>query len=338
MRKPLWYIKWTQFEYWPTWLLYLPSAFYFFYLAIRSKALSYFTIVNPSIYLGGFHGESKAEIFHALPASAIPEWFVVPIGTSLSEVQAKLVQHNFQYPFIYKPDVGSRGRGVYKIESPEMLETLLENQSSAYIIQAFVPYETELAVLYYKYPDQSTSGITSIAIKEFMQVVGNGKQSILELMRNEDRFRFQIESVKLKWGDAIHQIPQLGERILLEPIGNHCRGTKFLNGNELINPQLVQVFDKIMKDVEGIYFCRFDLRVKDLESLQKGKDLFVLELNGVGSDPAHIYDPRMTWHQAMKAIHQNMKIVYDISKLLHRQGIQYPSFSMVYKEGKKHIF
>ncbi len=338
MGKPLWYIKLTHFEYWPTWLLYLPSAFYFFYLAIKSRALSYFTIVNPKIYLGGFHGESKAEIFNVLPASAIPNWFLVPSGMSLADVTFQISKHTISYPFIFKPDVGSRGRGVYKIDDAEMLKDLLAQQSTDYIIQAFVPYETELAVLYYKYPDQSQSGITSIAIKEFMQVIGDGQQSILSLMENEDRFRFQIDSIKSKIGEGIHRVPNRDERILLEPIGNHCRGTKFLNGNYLIQPSLVRIFDDIMQNVEGIYFCRFDLRVKDFESLKAGKDIFILELNGVGSDPAHIYDPKMRWYKAMKAIHENMKIVFDISRMLHHQGVAYPPFSMVYKEGKKHIF
>jgi hypothetical protein len=338
MRKPLWYIKWTQFEYWPTWLLYLPSLFYFVFLAIKSRSLSYFTIVNPKIYLGGFHGESKADIFRMLPAYAIPKWFRLNANASLKEIQDNLLQCDITYPFILKPDDGCRGQGVHKVESEMQLESLLLDIKADYIIQSYIDYEIELAVLYYKFPNQNKSGITSIAIKEFMSVIGDGKKSILELMESEDRFRFQIEKEKIKLGEKISAVPKLNEVVLLEPIGNHCRGTKFLNGNNLITPSLVKVFDTIMDGVDGINFCRFDMRVRDLESLYKGENLSILELNGVGSDPAHIYDPSMKWLAAMRAINENMKIVFDISKLLHQQGVQYPPFSLVWKEGKNHLF
>jgi hypothetical protein len=338
MRKPLWYIKWTQFEYWPTWLLYLPSLFYYAFLAIRSKSLSYFTIVNPKIYLGGFHGESKADIFRMLPAYAIPKWFTFNASSTLKEIQYNLIQHAISYPFILKPDDGCRGQGVHKVETESELIALLKQVKADYIIQSYVDFELELAVLYHKFPNQSKSGITSIAIKEFMSVKGDGKKSILDLMEHEDRFRFQIEKEKMKLGEGINVVPKLNEVVLLEPIGNHCRGTKFLNGNDLITPELVKVFDRIMNGVEGINFCRFDMRVKDLESLYKGENLSILELNGVGSDPAHIYDPSMKWLPAMRAINQNMKIVFDISKLLHQQGVKYPPFSLVWKEGREHLF
>jgi hypothetical protein len=337
MRKPLWYIKWTHFEYWPTWLLYLPSLFYYVYLAIKAKSLSYFAIVNPSIYLSGFHGESKADIFKLLPQDVIPKWFSIAPNTSIGDVLDRLRLNGIQFPLIMKPDKGCRGQGVHKIEDAIQLEILLKQINSPQIIQSFIDYEIELAVLYYHYPDGSKSGITSIALKEFMSVKGNGKNSILELMEREDRFRFQIEKEKQKLGEAINSVPRLDESVLLEPIGNHCRGTKFLNGNHLINDKLVRVFDCVMQNVEGIYFCRFDMRAKSIEDLYQGKNFSILELNGVGSDPAHIYDPSMSWLSAMQAINQNMKIVHSISNILHRKGIEYPSFSLIYREGKQQL-
>jgi hypothetical protein len=337
MRKPLWYIKWTQFEYWPTWLLYLPSLFYYAVLAIRARSLSYFAIVNPAIYLSGFHGESKADIFRLLPQNSIPSWFFIEPTTSFEDIKSKLESHKIAFPLIMKPDKGCRGQGVFKIDHLEALQLQIEKITSPQIIQAFVDFEVELAVLYYRFPDRSGSGITSIAMKEFMTVYGNGKNSILELMEQEDRFRFQIEKEQSKLGAAIHRIPLEGEKVLLEPIGNHCRGTKFLNANQYINEKLVSVFDKVMQDVEGINFCRFDMRAKSMASLYDGKDFSILELNGVGSDPAHIYDPSMSWLSAMKAINENMKIVFNISTTLHKKGQIYPSFSLIYKEGRQQL-
>ncbi|MDX5321090.1 MAG: hypothetical protein LPK45_08285, partial [Bacteroidota bacterium] len=48
-----------RFEYWPVWLVYLPTLLYWAVLAIRARSLFYMTAANPSIELGGFFGESK---------------------------------------------------------------------------------------------------------------------------------------------------------------------------------------------------------------------------------------------------------------------------------------
>ncbi|MCH2044453.1 MAG: hypothetical protein MK212_10090 [Saprospiraceae bacterium] len=46
----------------------------------------------------------------------------------------------------------------------------------------------------------------------------------------------------------------------MQPIGNHCRGTMFLDGNYLINEEMIEGFDKITSRIEGVYFSRYDLR------------------------------------------------------------------------------
>jgi phosphomannomutase len=64
----------------------------------------------------------------------------------------------------------------------------------------------------------------------------------------------------------------LGENRLLEPIGNHCRGTKFVNANHLINNQLDEVFSKISEGFEGFYYGRFDMKVESIDDLATPTD------------------------------------------------------------------
>ena len=71
-----------------------------------------------------------------------------------------------------------------------------------------------------------------------------------------------------------------GEVKHLVVIGNHARGTTFLNANHLITPQLIDVFDAISKQVEGYNFGRYDIRVPSLEDLYAGRNIKILELNG----------------------------------------------------------
>ena len=65
-------------------------------------------------------------------------------------------------------------------------------------------------------------------------------------------------------GDDINRIPINIEKVLLEPIGNHCRGTRFINFNHVINEDLNTAFDKISLPIKGFYYGRFDLKAKTI--------------------------------------------------------------------------
>ena len=106
----------------------------------------------------------------------------------------------------------------------------------------------------------------------------------------------------------------------LEPIGNHCRGTTFLNGNNLINRELEHVFDQIAGSIEGFYYGRFDVKVSSLDDLYAGKNIKILELNGVSSEPAHIYDPDNTLIKAYRDVLKHMRIIEEIACENHQLG------------------
>ena len=112
------------------------------------------------------------------------------------------------------------------------------------------------------------------------------------------------------------------EILLLEPIGNHSRGTKFLNRNYLISPHLEKVFTEVAKQIPGFNYGRFDLRAPSLEDFLKGEGIKILELNGVNAEPAHIYDPSTKLLTGLKTLLQHWQIIYQISKQNIRSGIQ----------------
>ena len=109
-----------------------------------------------------------------------------------------------------------------------------------------------------------------------------------------------------------------GESIELEPIGNHCRGTMFLNGNHLIDEQLTKVITKIAMQLEEIYFGRFDLKCRSIEDLKQGKHISILEINGVGAEPAHIYDPDYPLLKVYSTLLNQWKIMYNIAMYNHK--------------------
>ena len=101
------------------------------------------------------------------------------------------------------------------------------------------------------------------------------------LLKQFDFFKIKYQSL---WDTVIDE----GKTIRVEPIGNHNRGTKFVNANLLITPKLVAVVDEIVKHIPGFYYGRIDLKAQSIGKLLNGEEIRVLEFNGVNSEPTHI--------------------------------------------------
>jgi len=132
------------------------------------------------------------------------------------------------------------------------------------------------------------------------------------------------------------EIPYPGERVELVPIGNHARGSKFINYNHHIDDALDRVFDQLGAELEGIYVCRFDLKTQSLESLKHGEEFSILEINGVAGEPAHIYDPTYPVSQAYRDLFEHWKFVYEVDKRQRKRGVDFMSRKEAWKYFQGH--
>ncbi|MEM6814989.1 MAG: hypothetical protein AAF600_11505 [Bacteroidota bacterium] len=326
MRKLL--IRLTHWEYWPFLVLYFPVFFYYLWLAFKHRSFFFFTASNPSIDFGGMVGEKKSDIFNLLPAEFIPETALINRGDVFS---AKKEAETIGYPVIAKPNIGERGVWVSKISNQEELEKYTSNCPVDFLLQELIDYPIELGVFYVKFPNEEKGKITSIVRKNFLSVKGDGKRTVNQLLRKSDRavLTADMESDFLKEiGDTI---PLEGREVLVEPIGNHCRGTQFLNDNDKINHELDEALDRLAGQIADFYFGRFDLRCKSYEDLSQLRNFKILELNGAGSEPGHIYQPGYPLLKAYKDILRHLCVLADISAQNKRRGIVYWSFQKGYK-------
>jgi hypothetical protein len=337
MRLPLWVIKIFHYEYWAWWVFYLPMAPYWLYQAIRTRSLTYFTAVNPGIEAGGFYGEKKMEILKNIHPDLLPKTIFVDKEIGFEFIHNSLIINKLQFPIIAKPNVGERGNSVAKLLNLEALKTYHTDTVEDYIIQEFITFDIELGVLFSRLPSEAKGKVSSITMKEFLTVIGDGKSTIEELILNNTRARFQLETLKERLGDGMKEILKNGEKRLLEPIGNHCRGTKFVNVNHLINSRLDDVFTEASKDFEGFFYGRFDMKVSSIEDLYEGKNIKIMELNGVSSDPGHIYDPNYHLWQAYRDLKWHWKRVADISLQNQKLGFKPLPFSEVWQIIKGHF-
>lgn len=335
MRLPLFVIKYIYYEYWPWWLFYVPMLPLWFYLSLRNLSFAYFSVTNPGIYLGGFFGESKKDIMALIDKAYMAQSVYIENDIDFEIVKSKIL--NFTYPLIAKPDVGERGNDVEKIIDVTQLQRYHKKINAPYIIQEFITFDIELGILYSRMPNEEKGEVSSVTFKKFMCVSGDGVNTVQQLMEKSTRARFQIKRLLGEQNNLMHSIPLKGQNLLLEPIGNHCRGTEFVNYNHIINDDLHRVFDNICKPIQGFYYGRFDLKVKSIEDLYKGENIKIMELNGASSEPGHIYDKRFNLFNAYKDLSQHWIRLSNISRCNIRNGYKPVSFAIIVKTYFKFI-
>ena len=329
-------LKWFNREYWPIYLVYSPIFFYWLWLSLRAGSLLFFTASNPAIKNGGMFGESKKEILDLLPEELIPNTMLFKPGSDPQAVLQKVTEAKFNFPLIAKPDIGERGKGVNRLDSGESLARYVEECKADFLIQEYIDLPLETGIFYIRMPGSQEGMITSITLKEMLSITGNGISTIEELVSESDRAFLVKNELQEKWAHKWHMVPATGEEITLQNIGNHCRGTKFLNGASLKSDKLTAVFDRIAAKIPGFCYGRFDIRASSTDHLIQG-DFKILELNGAKSEPSHIYDPELSLSEAYKSLFWHWKMLYNVSVSNHKQGVAYLTFRNGWQEFRRFL-
>lgn len=320
--KSLWY-QLTHWEFWPFSLVYFPVYFYYTLLVIRCRSFFFFTAANPSIDFGGMLGESKSDIFDLIPQAYLPRYALIQPGDL---THARKRAQSIGYPIICKPDIGERGRLVERISNENELRIYVGKSPVAFLIQELVDLPIELGVFFIRHPDQPKGRITSIVQKNFLSVIGDGKHTVRELLTTNWRAALQLDFGHHRFRKIMNTVPDNGQQVMIEGIGNHCRGTTFINANHRITDKLNAAFNKLSFQIEGFYFGRFDLRCESFESLEELKAFKVLELNGAGAEPGHIYHPGASIWKGYRSIFWHLHQLALISQKNHEAGLPYWSF------------
>lgn len=318
--------KITNWECWPFALLYFPISFVWIWYCIRSRSLWFFTASNPTIAFGGFEGEGKKEMYEQLPPHTYPRTIYVQHTDAFENVLSSIQRHGFTYPFIVKPDVGMKGILFRKIENESQLRTYHETMVVEYIIQDMVSLPIELSVFYYRHPASQTGTISGLISKELLHVKGDGKSALSELILQHPRASMRLDEMQRKHGHCFKSVVADGEIYYLSHAGNHNRGARFTNLRHEIDADLLKVFDTLSHYSKHFYYGRYDIKTSSLADLKQGKNIQILEYNGSGAEPNHIYDCNMSLLEAYREILKHWKVLFEISRHNHRNGFPYWSF------------
>jgi len=315
--------RYSRWEFWPTWLFYAPIAIWIALLAIWHRGLTLITAANPGIPDGGTVGESKHAILRQLPADVTLPSFLIDRGTiaeRIASIEEQLAQRHWKLPVILKPDVGQRGVGVRLARKWLDVRAYFASVPEPIVVQAYHPGPLEAGVFYYREPGAPRGRVLSITDKVFPVLVGDGVSTIEWLIWTHPRYRLQGATFVRRHADALRRVLGAGERFVLALAGNHAQGTLFRDGGHLITSELERRIDDIARTFPGFFVGRFDIRYGDLEAFKAGRDINIVELNGVTSESTNIYDPRATLFEAYRLLFRQWAIVFAIGAANRRAG------------------
>jgi hypothetical protein len=196
-----------------------------------------------------------------------------------------------------------------------------------------------MSVFYYRFPNQKKGVITGFIQKELMEVIGDGNSTLIELIQEHPKAKYRLEEMRIKHADNLKVILPKGEKYFLTYAANLNRGARFVNLKHEIDEDLHRVFDELSLKT-NFYYGRYDIKCKSIEDLKQGKNYVILEFNGSGAEPNHVYNTGYSLIQAYKEILMHWKVLFEISRYNHRNGTPYWSFSKGWKflqQSKKHF-
>lgn len=315
-------------RHWETWhwlIKYLPMSPFWIGYCIRARSCWFFTAANPTLTFGGYEGENKMEMYDLLPEGAYPKTIFIRVSLPKSSVEALVASAGFSFPVAVKPDVGRMGFMFRRLNYMGELMRYHDSMEVDYVLQEFVHYPLEVSVFYYRFPDQKKGTITGFVRKEHLSVTGDGTSTLHDLMLRYSRIQFRLEEMRLKHFSMLNTVIPAGEKYILSEALNLSRGGKLISLEHEKDEKLLQVFDNLSHN-GNFYFGRYDIKCASVEELKNGNNFSILEFNGSGAEPHHVYGNGNSFLKAIKILLDHWDILYRISIENHKRGIPYWSF------------
>ncbi|MFM9957252.1 MAG: alpha/beta fold hydrolase [Phycisphaerales bacterium] len=338
-----------RYEFWPTWGLYLPVTPRIAWLALRHGPMS-FTCVNPGVEnAGGWVGESKSLMLRGLldrslgegafDAARVAPFMVVPAGPDpqvRASVAIDAVRSNSElggYPVVLKPDHGQRGHAIKLARNDGDVRAYFETMTRAAMVQKFADMAQECGILWARRADapgrldDAPGEIIAVTRKVFPVIEGDGVRSLDHLIWDHPRHQMQAKVFLTRLGKDAERVPAAGEKVALGFAGNHCQGAMFLDGADLITPELTAAIDRLLRRFRGenggrFDFGRLDVRFESEAELKRGRGFTIIEINGSSSEATNLYDPRRNLLWAAGVLSKQWTRLFELGARRRREGVK----------------
>lgn len=336
----------------PNNILYIPVILRWFLLAIRYRSVTLPSVSNPMIETGGFMGESKASVMLMVgeeQKSWVAEFTLLhrngetPEG-DLNRAELMMQEKGLTFPVVAKPDIGWNGHGVQLVEDRTQLLKYITSFPSGgkMLLQRPVHHDGEAGVFYVRMPGDEKGRIYSITLRYFPYVVGDGKSTLRDLIKTDERTKLRADfylgekSNHLGFGkDDLDHVPQDGELIRLAFIGSLRVGGLYRDAGYLITPELTAQFDAIARSMPEFYYGRFDIRFESTELLRAGKGFTIIEINGAGAEAIQVWDPNVPLMKLYRELFKAQSLLFKVGAMNRKRGYKPMSALAFIKAMKK---
>ena len=325
----------------PPALFYLPLMLNWLRLGIRYRSLTLPSAANPAIATGGMWGETKSSYFDDVAAGErrwIADFAAIKRGRGpeslprdIARARRALTEAELDFPLVAKPDIGWHGRGVRRIDNAAQVDDYIRHfpEDATLLLQRYVPYAGEAAVLYARRPGEASGHIQSLTLRYFPHVVGDGRRTLRELIAADARAQWKA---RLHLGaDSSHRgpceaelerVPARGEAVRIALIGNQRAGALYRDGRHYITAALAARFDAIARGMGDFHYGRFDLRFDNIEALMRGEGFAIVEINGIGGEAIDCWDARLSVGEAYRRLFAQQKLLFEIGAANRARGVR----------------
>lgn len=328
------------FEFWPGWMFYAPVVAHWVLLGLRHGDFSLPTAANPRITTGGLCGESKLSILGQVGPEArdlvAPARGVVARPGGAAAVEAVMREAGLAYPVVLKPDIGCNGTGVRLARGVADVASYLRAfpAGETVVVQRYVPEPNEAGLFYVRHPDEPRGRITSVTIKQPPVVVGDGRSTLRALVLQDERAGRVPHLYLNRLADRLDHVPGQGEAVQLVFVGNHCKGSIFRDGSALVTEALTDAIERLARSMPDFFFGRIDVRFASTALLRRGAGFQVIEINGVGSEATHIWDPGTKLLDAWRTQFFHYGAAFRIAAANRRRGFKPSGLRVMYRDWK----
>ena len=329
------------FEFWPSWLMYIPVAVQWFFLSIRYRSLTLPLLANPCVPLSGMVGVAKSIVFDNAGDFArqwILPWTVVDIDERDTQDQvdsalADASARGFELPLVAKPNFGCRGVGVKLVESRDQLARYFEQfpRGGQVQLQKLSGWDAEAGVFYVREPGSAQGCITSMTLKYTPYVLGDGRRTLAQLVADDPRAGELVSLYKDRHHHRWQHVIPDGEPFRLIFAASHSRGAVFRDANHLINDRLRQSLDRIFDDIPGFHYGRLDIKFSSVERLRQGLEFEIVEINGASSESIHIWDRGTSFSHAISTLLQQYSTLFKLGHANRQSGHNPPGVTSLYR-------
>ena len=326
------------FEFWPGWLFYTPVVIHWLMLGLRYGDFSLPTAANPRITTGGLCGESKLAILRQVGSAGqdlvAPACGVRAGRGGAADADAAMSAHGLAYPVVAKPDIGCNGTGVRLLRDRAAMQRYMAEfpAGETVVLQHYVGAPSEAGIFYIRHPGEPSGRITSLTLKQPPVVVGDGRSRLRDLILADERAGLVPHLYFDRLTDQLDTVLEAGETFQLVFVGNHCKGSIFQDGRDLITPALAAAIDRLAHAIPEFHFGRIDVRFESIAELRRGTGFKVIEVNGVGSEATHVWDPGTGLLDAWRAQFFHYGQAFRIGAANRRRGFRPSGVRAMYRD------